>query len=44
MGRLIKAVAVLAVLGFAVLVAYAYLADLAPAPASVTLPVTLHAD
>ncbi len=44
MGRLIKAVLVLAVLGFAALVAYAYLADLAPATGEVKVPVTLHAN
>ncbi len=44
MGRLIKAVLVLAVAGFVALVGYAYLADLTPTTAQVTLPVTLHAD
>ena len=44
MGRLIKAVAVLVLLGFVGLVAYAYLAVLSPDAAQVTLPVTLHAD
>lgn len=44
MGRLIKAVFVLAILGFAGLVGYAYLADLAPAPGEVKIPVTLNVD
>lgn len=44
MGRLIKAVLVLVVLGFAGLVGYAYLADLAPEPAEVKVPVILYAD
>jgi hypothetical protein len=44
MGRLIKAVLVLVVLGFAGLVGYAYLADLAPDSAEVKVPVTLNAD
>lgn len=44
MGRLIKAVLVLVVIGFAGLVGYAYVADLSPATAEVKLPVTLHAD
>lgn len=44
MGRLIKAVLVLAVLGFAALVAYAYLVDLSPPVGEVKVPVTLHAD
>ena len=44
MGRLIKAVLVLAVIGFVALVGYAYLADLTPATSEVKLPVTLHAD
>lgn len=44
MGRLIKAVLVLAIIGFAALVGYAYLADLSPATSEVKLPVTLHAD
>ena len=44
MGRLIKAALVLAVLGFAALVAYAYLADLTPATGEVKVPVTLHAN
>jgi hypothetical protein len=44
MGRLIKAVLVLVVLGFAGLVGYAYLADLSPDSAEVKVPVTLNAD
>jgi predicted small integral membrane protein len=44
MGRLIKVLVVLVVLGFAGLVAYAYLADLSPVAQEVRLPVTLHAD
>lgn len=44
MGRLIKAVLVLVILGFAALVAYAYLADLSPVTGEVKQPVTLHAD
>ena len=43
MGRIIKAVLVLGVLGFLGLTAYAYLADLSPAQTEVTLPVTLNA-
>lgn len=41
MGRIIKAVAVLAVLGFIGLTAYAYLADLTPVQAQVKKPVVL---
>lgn len=41
MGRILKAVVVLLLLGFAGLVAYAYLADFAPAPQRVTKPVVL---
>lgn len=44
MGRLIKAVLGLAILGFLGLVGYAYLADLTPPPQEVRAPVTLHAD
>ena len=44
MGRLIKVVLVLAVAGFAALVAYAYLADMQPATGDVKLPVTLNAN
>lgn len=44
MGRLIKVLCVLAVLGFAALVGYAYLADLTPQSTEIKLPVTLNAD
>jgi hypothetical protein len=45
MGRLIKALLVLVVLGFAALVGYAYYPDnLVPVTSEVRLPVTLHAD
>ena len=44
MGRLIKALLVLLVLGFAGLVGYAYLADLAPPDVEVKIPVILNAD
>ena len=44
MGRLIKLVVVLAVLGFAGLTGYAYLADLTPAATEVKQPVVLHAE
>ncbi len=44
MGRLIKAVLVLAVLGFAALASYAYLADMTPVAGDMNVPVTLHAD
>lgn len=44
MGRVIKAVLVLGVLGFVALVGYAYLVDMAPVSAIVKVPVTLHAD
>ena len=44
MGRIIKLVFLLAVLGFAGLTGYAYLADLSPVQEEVTLPVTLNAD
>lgn len=43
-GRLIKMLIVLAILGFAALVGYAYLADLSPDQTEVTVPVTLDAD
>jgi hypothetical protein len=41
MGRIIKAVLVLAVLGFIGLTGYAYLADLTPVQAPVSKPVVL---
>lgn len=43
MGRIIKALLVLAILGFAALAAYAYLVDLTPTPGEVTKPVVLDA-
>lgn len=43
MGRLIKAVLVLLVIGLIGLTGYAYLADLSPTQTEVTLPVTLNA-
>lgn len=44
MGRLIKFLAILAVLGFVALIGYAYLADLTPVTTETKIPVTLHAD
>ena len=44
MGRLIRLVFVLVVLGFIALVGYAYLVDMAPVGAEVKVPVVLHAD
>jgi len=44
MGRVLKGLGVLAVLALAGLTGYAYLADLAPAPREIILPVTLDAD
>ncbi|MEI6097862.1 MAG: hypothetical protein WCS20_06095 [Alphaproteobacteria bacterium] len=44
MGRLFKLVLVLVALGFAGLVLYAYLADMAPVSAEVKVPVILNAD
>jgi hypothetical protein len=44
MGRIIKAVLALAVVAFAALTGYAYLADLSPEQAEVTKPVVLNAD
>jgi len=43
-GRLVKLIFVLAVLGFIGLTGYAYLADLAPDQGQITVPVTLNAD
>ena len=43
MGRIIKAVLMLALLGFVGLAGYAYLADLSPDQSEVKLPVTLNA-
>lgn len=44
MGRIIKVLFVLAILGFAALVGYAYLADLSPDQTEVTKPVVLDAN
>lgn len=44
MGRIIKALLFLAVLGFIGLTGYAYLGDLAPQPTDITQPVTLNVD
>ncbi len=44
MGRIIKAVLVLAILGVIGLAGYAYLGDMQPEQAQVTVPVTLNAD
>lgn len=43
-GRILKAVVVLGILGFATLTGYAYVADLSPSQTQVTVPVTLNAD
>ncbi len=44
MGRLIKFLAILAVLGLLALTGYAYLADFAPEQHEIRQPVTLDAD
>ncbi len=44
MGRLIKALLLLAILGLAGLTGYAYIADFAPPQAEVRKPVVLDAD
>lgn len=44
MGYLIKLIFLLLVLGFAGLVGYAYLVDLAPQAQEVRLPVVLHGE
>lgn len=44
MGRILKAVLVLGILGFAGLTGYAYLADLSPRQTEITVPVILNAD
>ncbi len=44
MGRILKAVVALAVLGFIGLTGYAYLGDMTPPQAPVTQPVTLNVD
>ncbi|MDO9638593.1 MAG: hypothetical protein Q7J44_08625 [Pseudotabrizicola sp.] len=43
-GRILKALVVLGLLGFVALTGYAYLADLSPEQSQVTVPVTLNAD
>ncbi len=44
LGRIIKLVLLLVVVGFAGLTGYAYLADLSPAQSERSLPVTLNAE
>jgi len=44
MGRIIKALLVLALLGLIGLVGFAYLGDISPDQAEVKVPVTLNAD
>lgn len=44
MGRIIKALLVLAILGFAALVGYAYLVDLTPVQTEISKPVVLDAN
>jgi predicted small integral membrane protein len=44
MGRIVKALLVLAIAAFLALVAYAYLGDLTPEQVPVTKPVELDAD
>lgn len=44
MGRIIKALVVLVILGFIGLTGYAYLGDLTPRQGEVTKPVVLNAD
>ncbi|MFC7704966.1 hypothetical protein ACFQXB_12240 [Plastorhodobacter daqingensis] len=44
MGRLLKLVLFLAVVGFLGLVAYAYLGDMRPTQSEVTRPVSLNVD
>lgn len=44
MGRIIKALLVLAIVGFLGLVGYAYLGDMTPPETPVTQPVTLNVD
>ncbi|ESW60606.1 MAG: hypothetical protein Q27BPR15_11050 [Rhodobacter sp. CACIA14H1] len=44
MGRIIKALFLLAILGFIALTGFAYLADLSPSQSEVKVPVTLNAD
>jgi hypothetical protein len=44
MGRIIKLLVLLLIVGFIALTGYAYLADLAPEQGEVTKPVVLNAD
>jgi hypothetical protein len=44
MGRIIKGLLVLALLGFVALTGFAYVADLNPEQGEVKVPVTLNAD
>ncbi|WP_099823206.1 hypothetical protein [Oceaniglobus indicus] len=44
MGRILKLLVFLAVVGFAALSGYAYLGDLGPEQGEVVVPVTLNAD
>jgi hypothetical protein len=44
MGRIIKALLLLVILGFLALIAYAYLGDLTPVQGEVKKPVVLNAD
>lgn len=44
MGRIIKGLLVLAILGFIGLTGYAYLGDMRPDQSEVTVPVTLDAE
>ncbi|MES2667557.1 MAG: hypothetical protein V4712_15800 [Pseudomonadota bacterium] len=44
MGRIIKALLLLAVIGMIGLTGFAYLTDLAPAQSDITKPVSLNAD
>ncbi|MEY4872185.1 MAG: hypothetical protein RLZZ563_1515 [Pseudomonadota bacterium] len=44
MGRIIKGLLVLALLGFVALTGFAYVADLSPEQGEVKVPVTLNAD
>lgn len=44
MGRIIKALVLLVILGFIGLVGFAYLGDLSPMQGEVTKPVVLNAD
>jgi hypothetical protein len=44
MGRIVKALLILVLLGLVALTGYAYLADLSPTKAEMKVPVTLNAD